>query len=159
MTYMYRRPRKPALDKWLIQWRANLGGEPASLDASGIKLAISKLKEGRVVGILPDQEPDRENGVFAPFFDVPANTMTLASRLAQRRNVTTLFCYAERLTKGAGWRVHFKEPLAELTSKDSSEATAALNATIEAWVRECPTQYLWNYKRFNLLPDGGVRSY
>lgn len=158
-TYFYRSPRKAGMDKLLIKWRAHLDGQPASLDAAGIRQSFGVLKRGEILGVLPDQEPDPNNGVFAPFFSEPALTMTLLSKLAKRSGATLLFCVAERLPKGEGWRFHIIPADDAIAGSEINQSTAAINRGVEQCIERCPAQYLWDYKRFTTLPDGTRRSY
>lgn len=158
-TYFYRSPRNANLDSVLIRWRAHLRGEPASLDASGIRRGLKILKSGGIVGILPDQEPDRPNGIFAPFFGKPTLTITLLSKLAHRSGATVLYCVVERLPRGKGWRFHILPADAAVSGNDPLEAATALNAGVERCIALCPEQYMWSYKRFNTTPDGSPRPY
>ncbi|MEE9334982.1 MAG: lysophospholipid acyltransferase family protein [Granulosicoccaceae bacterium] len=159
ITYLYKTPRFSKLEQQLISWRANLNALPANVGPSGIRQLLKKLKSGGTVGLLPDQEPDIEAGVFAPFFKVPANTMTLLPKLAERGKANIVFCFAERLPKGRGWHMHYLEPDKKIYSDDQLLAATALNRTVERCVQHCPEQYVWNYKRFQLLPDGSNRDY
>lgn len=156
---LYRPPRLAALEPLIIAGRKNMGSDIVKLDAAGIKHILSKLKSGSTVGILPDQEPDKTNGEFAPFFAQPANTMTLLAKFANRTNAQVLFCFSKRLPNGAGWQVHFLPGDDNVQHKDKSIATKALNQGIEQCVLACPEQYLWNYKRFRVCADGSRRNY
>ncbi|WP_205737811.1 lysophospholipid acyltransferase family protein [Granulosicoccus antarcticus] len=156
-TYFYRKPRQAGMDKVLLRWRAHLRGQPATLDVSGIKQGLKILKAGGLVGILPDQEPDRNNGHFAPFFNKRTLTMTLLSRLANRSGAVVLFCVVERLPRGKGWIFHIIPADKAVASRDIDEATIALNRGVERCIELCPAQYLWSYKRFN-TPEDGARS-
>jgi len=88
LHYFYRSPRNPILQPLLLKWRSELGGIALELTSTGIRDAMRVLKSGGAVGILPDQEPDTANGIFAPFMGTPALTMTLLSRLANKTNST-----------------------------------------------------------------------
>ena len=158
-TYFYRSPRREGMGELLVKWRAHLGGKPASLDAAGIRQGLRVLKQGEILGFLPDQEPDQDNGVFAPFFNEPALTMTLLSKIAGKNDYPILFCAAERLPSAEGWRLHILPGDKEIASSNLQEATTALNKGVEDCIGLCPEQYLWDYKRFNTLTDGTRRSY
>ena len=95
--YLYRPPRRQALEPLIRAARQRYGAELAPVTAAGMRQVLAALRQGRVIGVLPDQEPDPANGVFAPFFGVPANTMTLVSRLLQKSGATPLFLAIERL--------------------------------------------------------------
>lgn len=159
LTYFYRNPRQAYMAELLIKWRSHLGGKPAALDAAGIRQGLKVLKKGELLGVLPDQEPDLDNGVFAPFFNEPALTMTLLSKIAGKNRYPILFCLAERLPKAKGWTLHLLPGDEKIASPDLVEATTALNAGVEKCIALCPEQYLWAYKRFITLPDGSRRPY
>ena len=159
LTYMYRSPRQLALEPLLIRWRANLNAQPARLDSAGIKTVIKSLRNGGNVGVLPDQEPDLQNGVFATFCGTPANTMTLLGKIARRTGTAVVFCFAERLPRGQGWHFRFVKSDPDIAHTDKELAAIALNRTVEHCIGFCPEQYLWSYKRFRLVQDGGRRDY
>ncbi len=159
LVFMYRSPRMLALENDIIRWRQKMGGTPARLDQQGIRLVLRTLRGGNTVGILPDQEPNAKGGVFASFFGVRANTMTLFAKLTAKGNANVLFCFAERLPKGAGWKMHYREACKDTMDADPEIAANALNQSIENCILKLPEQYLWNYKRFRQLEDGTRRDY
>jgi KDO2-lipid IV(A) lauroyltransferase len=108
---------------------------------------MKALKSGEATIILPDQVPGNGEGVWAPFFDQPAYTMTLVPRLAQVKGVRTLFFVGERLPNGQGFAVHI-EPLAQPFTGDKDQDCTLLNRQVENLIRRFPTQYLWSYNRY-----------
>jgi KDO2-lipid IV(A) lauroyltransferase len=44
-------------------------------------------------------------GEWVPFFGRPAYTMTLIGRLQESTGAAIVFCWAERLTQGRGFRL------------------------------------------------------
>jgi len=158
-TFFYRPPRNPQLVPVLLKWRAHLRGMPASLDAGGIREGMRILKKGGMVGILPDQEPDPDNGVYAPFFGQSALTMTLLPRLAARSNAQIIYIVVERLDEAKGWRIHYLPADPETLDKDPVKAATAVNRDVERCIAISPPQYLWDYKRFNTREDGSRRRY
>jgi len=158
-TFFYREPRNRQLTPTLLKWRAHLNGQPALLDTSGIRTGLRTLRKGGMMGILPDQEPDRDNGVFAPFFEENALTMTLLAKLVRRSGAHVILCVSERLDHAQGWRVHYLQADPLIASEDLQEAAAAINRDVERCIELCPEQYLWDYKRFNAMQNGGKRDY
>jgi len=156
---LYKSPRNSAMEPLIIAGRENVGGDIVRFSPSGVKRLLRKLKTGHTVGILPDQEPDADNGQFAPFFAQSGNTMTLLAKIARNSNAQVLFCFAKRLPAGAGWQMHFLPCSENVKSSDTSLATIALNQAIEQCVLMCPEQYIWNYKRFRICTDGSRRNY
>ncbi len=159
ITCLYKPPRSPAVEVAMRQGRMHLGVELAPTDASGVKALLGLLKRGEVAGILPDQDPLAGNGVFAPFFGIATNSMTLLPRLANKSGASVLVSYAERLSWGRGYRLHFIPCAAEVAERDPLIAVTALNAAVEAAVRECPEQYQWSYKRFRTRPADEASLY
>lgn len=151
ISIVYRPPSSAAGDAFLRLARGNPGVTQVRAESAGVRQLFRTLKEGGVVGILPDQQPKAGEGVFAPFFGLPALTMTLLPRLAARSGAPVLFAWAERLADGR-FDIHFQPAPAALADADLAVATAALNAAVEGVARRDPTQYQWTYKRFSLQP-------
>lgn len=159
MTALYKPGKQAALDQLILDGRMRFGGNLAPTDISGVRTLMKTLAKGEVVAILPDQEPTDGNGVFADFFDTPAYTMVLLNKLARKRRVPVLFAAMQRLPKGEGFELHFLRAGDEVYDPDPVVAAAAVNACVERCIEIAPEQYMWNYKRFRHLPDGGRRKY
>jgi KDO2-lipid IV(A) lauroyltransferase len=158
LTILYR-PSRLGLDELSRRGRGRLGGQVVATDGSGIRTLVAALRKGEALGILPDQDPGDEGGVFAPFFGVAASTMTLVSRLALKTGAPVFLTWAERLPRGRGFVVHLRE-LPEVAGAASlEESVAALNRGVEAAIRNLPAQYLWTYKRFKTRPPGASKVY
>ena len=158
-TSLYRPPKLSGLGQLIRKGRERAGAKLVSTDVSGVRSLRKALSNGEAVIILPDQDPGRGAGVFAPFFGVQANTMTLLSRLAGKSGATVLTAYVERLPKGEGYNIHVSPTPECLAEKDSAIAVACLNAVIEKCVRELPAQYQCAYRRFKNRPEGGRKLY
>lgn len=159
LNVLYRPPRLPELQELVTLAREHLGAALVPATPSGIRSLYEALQRGEVVAILPDQEPGRGKGVFAPFFGIEANTMVLMSRLAQKSKAPAFFGYAERLPHGQGFHLHFHQASPAIASDDLRESATAVNALVEKCIRELPGQYQWGYKRFRTRPEGEKRIY
>jgi KDO2-lipid IV(A) lauroyltransferase len=159
LTALYRPPRKRAFEDLIRTARERCGSILVPTDARGVRALYQALGRGGIIGILPDQDPRGEAGVFAPFFGVPAMTMTLLPRLAHKSGAPVIFTYAERLPWGRGFHVHFLPAPAAINSADMATAAAALNQGLEQCVRRAPEQYQWIYKRFRTRPQGEAPRY
>lgn len=162
LTILYR-PSRLGLDDLSRQGRGRLGGHVVATDTKGLRVLLTALHRGEVLGILPDQdlggERDGEGRIFSPFFEIAAGTMTLVSRLTQKTGAPVFLTWAERLPKGQGFALHLRA-LPEVTAAASLAASvAAMNRGIEAAVRALPAQYLWAYKRFKTRPPGEAKLY
>jgi len=157
LTILYKAPRGEATESVLNAARGALGAEAVRAEPAGVRLLFRRLREGRVVGILPDQRPKGGEGEDAPFFGHPARTMTLLSRLAEKTGAPVLLAFAQRLPRAQGFRIHFIPAEPEVASPDRVAAVAALNRGIEACVALAPEQYQWTYKRYSFRkPDSGI---
>jgi KDO2-lipid IV(A) lauroyltransferase len=154
MTCLYRPARKQGLEAVVIEGRERMGMRLAPTDTKGVRILLQALKANELIGILPDQDPRDEAGAFAPFFGVPAKTMTLLPRLAHKSGAPVFFACAERLPWGRGYRLHFLPAPAGIDSADVTTAVTALNQGVEQCVRLAPEQYQWAYKRFRTRPEG-----
>ena len=159
MTCMYRPPRLMGLNKLIRKGRCRSGVKLVPTDASGVRGLYKALSRGELVGILPDQDPGVGAGVFAPFFGVEANTMTLLSRLAGKANATVLMAYAERLPKGGGYHIRISAAPEGLADKAPVVAAVQLNKAVEECVRALPGQYQWAYRRFKNRPEDEKKLY
>ncbi|MCE3003516.1 MAG: lipid A biosynthesis acyltransferase [Xanthomonadaceae bacterium] len=154
LTILYRVPQRAEYEPLLVGARGALGAEAVRAEAAGVRLLFRRLKEGRLVGILPDQRPKGGEGVEAPFFGRPAMTMTLLCRMAHKSGAAVVFGFAERLPRGEGFALHFLPAEPAVADGDPATAVAAMNRGIEACVRLAPEQYQWTYKRFSFRGDG-----
>lgn len=161
LTILYR-PSRLGGDDLSRAGRGRLGGQVVSTSPQGLRALLAALRAGEVLGILPDQDMGGVGdgqSVFAPFFGIPASTMTLAPRLARKTGAPVFLTWAERLPRGQGYALHLRA-LPEVSAAASVEAAAAaLNQGVEAAVRSLPTQYLWVYKRFKARPPGQPKLY
>ncbi|WP_240616598.1 lysophospholipid acyltransferase family protein [Marinobacter fuscus] len=159
MAALYSPPNQPGLENYIKTVRSRSGSELVATDRRGIMRLFAILREGGVVGILPDQTPRREGGEFAPFFGIPAITMTLASKLVHKTGAVPLITYAHRLPDGRGFKIVIRKAEAGMTSKDMTESLAALNQSVEKCIAEAPEQYQWEYKRFRRTAPGHTPVY
>ena len=159
MTCMYRPPKLTGLDQLIRNGRGRSGVSLVPTDAGGVRALYKALSRGELVGILPDQDPGRGAGVFAPFFNVEANTMTLLSRLAGKADTLVLMAYAERLPKGQGYHIHISSAPEGLADADPVVAATCLNKAVEECARAFPDQYQWAYRRFKNRPEGENKLY
>jgi len=154
LTTLYRPPRLTELSENIRFARSRSGANLVATNTSGIKSLYQTLARGEVVAILPDHNPGRGAGIFAPFFGIATNTMVLLSRLAAKNHSPVYFVYAERLPHGVGFHLHFIPGDLQISNSDIAVSCAYLNAGIENCIRRHPHQYQWGYKRFKIRPEG-----
>tara|TARA_R100001143_G_scaffold40064_1_gene36650 strand:- start:249 stop:1064 length:816 start_codon:yes stop_codon:yes gene_type:complete len=153
LTTLYKPPKIKGLNALVAGSRAKAGAELVATDRQGVVRLNKALLQGGATGILPDQQPKNEGGVFAPLFGIQAYTMTLVPKLASRTGSQVIFAYAERLSGGRGYHVVFEPADDGIYEADSASATAAMNRSVERCIRALPSQYQWSYKRYRKRPD------
>jgi Kdo2-lipid IVA lauroyltransferase/acyltransferase len=152
LTVLYRPARQAWLRKWMERSRRRPGLEAVPTSLSGVRQMLKALRQGRAVGLLPDQVPPDGLGVWSPVFGRPAYTMTLAARLAQQSGAAVLTIWGERRPGGAGFTVHVRALDAALDGS-LEDGVHHINGAMDDMIRQCPGQYLWGYARYK-LPRG-----
>lgn len=150
---MYEPRRDAALEREILESRSRTGSTMVPASLLGVRALYRGLQSGRVVALLPDQVPSRAGGVFAPFFGLPALTMTLPHRLVRRTGARVVLGSAQRLP-GGRFEIRFEDLGDALGVASEVEAATALNRAIESLIARAPAQYLWGYKRFRRRPAG-----
>ncbi|MGH8083377.1 MAG: lauroyl acyltransferase [Lysobacter sp.] len=160
LAILYRPPDSAVGEAFLNLVRADTDADRVTqirAEGAAVRQLWKRLSAGGVVGILPDQQPKVGDGEFAPFFGVPALTMTLLGRLAERTGATVLFAYCERTdthTDNPGFALRIEAAPEGIADPDPQRACVALNAAVERIARRDPAQYQWTYKRYTLRPSG-----
>jgi KDO2-lipid IV(A) lauroyltransferase len=149
---MYRPHKLGWLDEVIREGR-NRGAAPdgsnvAPATMAGVRMLLRHLRKGGCTVILPDQVPGEGEGEWVDFLGRPAYTMTLTGRLQEASGAALVFCFAERLPEGAGFRLHLQPRPEALPANDRAAAARAVNEGVEALVRMAPEQYLWSYNRY-----------
>lgn len=156
---MYAPSKDPVTGKLMFHGRTRFVPPVLISKADGIKPVLKTLKEGRPFYYLPDQDQGRRNALFAPFFGIPAATISALPRLAKVSGAQIVPVITRQLPGGQGYRVRFYPPWDNYPSDDLDADVARMNAFIEDRIRELPTQYLWLHRRFKTRPEGEASLY
>lgn len=124
-----------------------------AIPRENVRAMIKALKQNKIVCYTPDIDPGRKNGVFVPFFDIPAATVTATARFAAMTGAQVLFAVFYRREDGSGYDLMVK-PLQSFPSANILQDTTFINQLIETAIRHKPEQYIWQYKRFKTRPEG-----
>lgn len=152
---MYRRHRSPVLE-WAVK-RGRLRYAAAMFSNEEIRPAMRHLKQGGMLWYAPDQDMRGKDTVFAPFFGVPAATITATHQFARLSGCAVVPFFHRR--EGGDYVLRLGEPLPDFPSTDVLADTVRVNASIESMVRQAATQYLWIHRRFKRRPDGVAKPY
>ena len=155
IAYLYKPPRSGKVDRLLTEYRSRFDGEMIATGGAAMRRAVRKLRRGQAVGMLFDQLPRGGDSVQAAFFGQSVATMTLPHRLVQATGCAVVMGHC--LRSGNGWQIRF-DPVPGADHPDPQVAVAAMNRALEDVVRDAPDQYLWQYRRFQALPERGPRA-
>ena len=155
---LYKPGKYADINEMLLEKRLRGGAEMVPATATGIRRMLKLLKAGYSVALLPDQEPTRGEGQFAPFFGVEALTGVLLPRMAQRTGADVVFAVCER-RRGGRYCVHMFKTDESIYSENMREALTTVNRGIEQCIEVDTEQYLWAYKRFRKRPEGEKSFY
>ena len=84
LTVLYDPPKLAVLEPLIRNARQLTQSTLLPIGPSGLRAMVRRLREGRVVGLLPDQVPEPESGVLTGFFGKQALTINLVHRLVER---------------------------------------------------------------------------
>ncbi len=124
-----------------------------ALDSKDLRGLLKRLKQNRTVWYATDQDYGRKGIVFAPFFNVPAGSITATSRIAERSRCAVIPFSHFRRSGELGYDIYFQPPLANYPSGDDLADATLVNLTIEQEIRRHPDQYLWMHRRFKTRPS------
>ena len=148
---MYRRMDSAVFEYMVL--RARLRYADTMFDKDQLRGCVKYLKQGGTIWYAPDQDMRGKDTVFAPFFGIPASTITATHHFA-RLSGAAVMPFFHRRTPDGGYALRLEAPLADFPGEDVVTDTARVNAAIERMVREAPAQYLWAHKRFKTRPPG-----
>lgn len=123
-----------------------------ALERRDMRGLFRRLKNNRIVWYAPDQDYGRRGSVFAPFFGVPAASITATARIAEATGCVVVPFSHFRSEQGLGYDIYFQPPLPDFPSGDEVVDATRVNLAIEEQVRKHPDQYLWMHRRFKTRP-------
>ncbi|MGI9056783.1 MAG: lysophospholipid acyltransferase family protein [Pyrinomonadaceae bacterium] len=161
-SYLVRKLDNPRLEKMLAAIRGKFGNQP--LDKStGILPALELLRAGGNLGILPDLNTQRHEGVFVPFFGKDACTTAGVAALAMRTNAIVGLLSAAWDEKKKKYVItvdaDFELESSGNRKQDMIDFTARFTKEIENVIRRHPEQWFWIHRRWKTRPKGEPEIY
>jgi len=157
MGMVIRRLDNPLVDQLVNRIRCMHGNKVLHKDDFARAL-LGAMRAGETVGILMDINMTPPQGVFVPFFGVPACTASGLARVALKTGAAVLPGCLMWDAARRKYVLHFGEVM-ELIRSDDAESdtvanTAMFTAAIEGYVRQYPDQWLWVHRRWKTRPAG-----
>lgn len=162
MTMVIRRLDNPRVDRLVNGIRCLHGNRVVHKDdfARGL---LAAMHRGETVGILMDTNMTPPQGVFVPFFGVPACTASGLARVALRTGAAALPGFMVWEASEGRYVLRFGEEIALTRSGDDErdvvENTARFTMAIEDAIRQHPEQWLWVHRRWKTRPEGDAPVY
>jgi len=162
LTYLARALDNPRIEDFTVELRSRFGNRAINKNNS-VVAAMSILRHGGVLGVLPDVNVLHRDGVFVPFFGKLACTTSGVAMMAMRTNamIVPMCCVWIEATKK--YNVIYGKVIEVAKTgdrhRDLLETTAAFTQEMEKFIRAYPEQWLWIHKRWKTRPEGEEELY
>ncbi len=162
MGMVIRRLDNPRVDKFVNDIRCLHGNFVLHKDdfARGL---LTAMRTNQTVGILMDTNMTPPQGVFVPFFGVPACTASGLARVALKTDANVLPGYMVWHSDEQNYVLHFGPLMSLIRTGDAEQDivanTAQFTQAIEDAVRQYPDQWLWVHRRWKTRPADGPSLY
>lgn len=162
LHFMVRRIDNSQVEELVEARRTRFGNVPVDKAAS-VRTALRVLSGGGTLGILADLNVHPKEGVFVPFFGVPACTTAGVAMLALRTNAFVLPVCAPYDERTGRYAFRYQPAIEPIRTGDRDRDillnTERYTAAIESFVRAYPEQWLWIHKRWRTRPAGDADIY
>ena len=150
------------LDRFLREYRTMHGNTTVDKD-DFVRGLLSAMKGGETVGILMDTNMTPPQGVFVPFFGIPACTASGLARIALRTDAAVVPGFTVWDSSQQKYVLRFDPALTLVrTGNDDADVTAntaLFTKVIEDYVRRYPGQWLWVHRRWKTRLEGEPALY
>ena len=158
MAFIVRPLSDPVWDR-IVSERREWFGNRVIRKFDSAKEVMREVRRGTMVGILIDQNVDRNKGVLVDFFSKKAYTSYGIARmaLALRANIHSAFIFRDPRRK-FHHTLRFGPAIPMDPSAPREEEVVRLtrrcNEELEKVIREDPTQWFWIHRRWKTRPPG-----
>jgi len=157
---MYTPQSDPDVDALVMAGRQRYNTVHLVSRHDGVRNLVRHIRAGQFIYYLPDMDFGRKGAVFAPFFGIPAATLTATAQLARSFKLPVLPVLSTWDPHTGHYVTEVLPPLADFPGEANlADATARLNRELETWVRANPSQYYWVHRRFKTRPRGEQKLY
>ncbi len=148
---MYKRNRNLLINTIMTQGREQ--NFESTVERRNIRDVIKILKSGSILWYGPDQDYGNKHSIFAPFFGVPAATITATSRIAHSTKAQLIFMSQYRDREKGKYLVKLERISSAFPSNDMLVDCKLVNKKIEEAILFAPEQYWWLHRRFKTRPS------
>lgn len=162
LSFLARRMDNPKIDELIVGIRTRLGNRQIDKINSASPI-LRTLRSGGAVGVLADVNSHPKEGVFVPFFGIPACTASGVAMLAIRANAAIVPMFAIWDASRGKYFIHHEDIIEPVSTgdrkRDIEETTALYVAATERVIRAYPDQWLWIHRRWKTRPPGEADLY
>lgn len=151
VDYQHRPNGNPVIETALTRARRCYMGD--NIERTATRHLLRNLRAGHIVWYAPDQDHGISHGVFAPFFGIPAATITAVNRISRLNQSPVVFIRYYRRDDLSGYDIYFDRAGHFPTGNDVADAST-LNHFFEQAIREKPEHYMWVHRKFKTRPQG-----
>ena len=156
---VYSHQKDPVFDRVLRRGRTRFVAPVLFSRQDGIRPVVKAMRGGLPFYYLPDMDFGSRDSIFAPFFGVPAATITGLSRIARLAGAVVVPAVTRQLPGSDGYVLTFYQAWTGFPTDDVEADVRRMNEFVEQRVLEMPEQYLWLHKRFKTRPPGEEKFY
>ncbi|MFN0277082.1 MAG: lysophospholipid acyltransferase family protein [Pyrinomonadaceae bacterium] len=157
ISFLARRMDNPRIEDMILRIRTRLGNRQIDKTNSASQI-LRILRSGGLVGVLADVNSHPKEGVFVPFFGIPACTASGIAMLAIRANAVIVPMFAILDEERRKYVIVHGEIIEPVNSGDRKqdivETTALCVAATERVIRKYPEQWIWIHRRWKTRPPG-----
>ncbi len=146
---MYRKHNNPLVDNVITKGRLRV---LETADKDNIRKIVKSLKQNKIVWYPVDQDFGIKQGVFAPFFNIEAATVTAGSWFTTKTGATPIPMTFIRTKKGMEITLH--PPLENYPSGNDVADAKTYLTFLENYLKQYPADYMWVHRRFKTRPEG-----
>ena len=149
-----RRYERPYQQRLLERLRAGIG-TPLRYQDESVRELLRLLKGGGLVGLLPDIDIRRVQGIHIPFLGSPAHTTTAPAQLAISTGAAIQTVFVIRTPRGYSVEIGAViDPADHLEGRDPVlSVTRAWTLEVERAIRTHPEQWVWMHDRWRSTPE------
>jgi KDO2-lipid IV(A) lauroyltransferase len=155
VTGVARQLYDPRFDRLVTEMRERQGCRVFK-KGTAVRGILTALKSNQLVCVLGDQDSGGD-GIFVPFFGVPAWTQSGPARIARKTGAALVSGFILRNPQGrfeATILPEIKTPHTSKEEEDVLETVRRYTEVIETFVRANPHQWVWMHERWKTRPNG-----
>lgn len=157
ISTVYRPHRKAVIERFNLKHLS--GNFMRVIPKTNLRDMVRALRDKHTLLFLPDIDAGKKQSIFADFFGIQTASVAGVSKLAELGRAKVVMVLLYRKPDYSGYEVRMSTPLENYPSGDVLNDVTEINGLMESAICQHPTQYLWQYRRFETRPEGEANFY